>query len=222
MATSVDIGERRKSMGVQLRKARLNAGLSLETCASAVDTPAEQVAAFEAGQAEPTLPQLEIFSRLFGVPVSNLWVASAAATSVEVSLPSAVQLSIRRRMIGVLLRQARLAAGKRLNDCARVLDVPNEALTNYEFGREDIPFSQLERLAEFLHVPLSYFADEALVSDSDRDQRALEMLKELPEDVRDFVLRPSNVLYLRLAILLSSLSTETLRQVGEGLLDITL
>jgi transcriptional regulator with XRE-family HTH domain len=125
-------------------------------------------------------------------------------------------------MIGVLLRQARLAAGKRLSDCARVLDVANETVANYEFGREDVPFTQLEQLAEFLRVPLSYFADEALVSDSDREQRSLEMLKELPEDVRDFVLRPSNVLYLRLAILLSSLSTETLRRLGEGLLDITL
>jgi len=222
MAINDGIAERGKSRGTLLRKARLNAGLDIDACASAIGVAAEQMAAYEAGQSDPSLPQLEILSGLYGVPVTYFWTESVAAPRPEISLEPVVQLSIRRRMIGVLLRQARLAAGKRLSDCAGVLGVSNETISNYEFGREDIPFSQLERLSDLLRVPLSYFADDALMSDSDKERQDLEMFNQLPQDVREFVLRPSNVLYLRLAILLSSLSTDTLRRLGEGLLDITL
>ncbi len=48
------------------------------------------------------------------------------------------------------------------------------------------------------------------------------MIDQLPADVREFVLKPANILYVRLAMLLSGLSTDTLRQLGEGFLDITL
>jgi len=222
MLTREETSERSKTIGALLRKARLNAGLDADVCGRALGLPTEQVLAYETGQVDLSLPQLEILSRLFGVPVTFFWSDQGAAVGVQSDLAPAVQLAIRRRMIGVLLRQARLAAGKRLSECAQILGVANEAIAGYEYGREDIPFSMLERLGEFLHVPLSYFADEELVSDSDRDRRALQMLSELPPEVREFVLRPANVLYLRLAMLLSSLSTETLRQLGEGLLDITL
>ena len=71
-------------------------------------------------------------------------------------------------------------------------------------------------------MPLSYFVDEDLLSNSEKEQQLLELIDQLPDDVREFVLKPANVLYLRLAMLLSDLSTETLRQLGEGFLDITL
>jgi hypothetical protein len=46
-------------------------------------------------------------------------------------------------------------------------------------------------------------------------------LDELPPDLRDFVLKPTNTLYLRIAMLLSSMKADSLRQIAETLLDIT-
>jgi transcriptional regulator with XRE-family HTH domain len=96
------------------------------------------------------------------------------------------------------------------------------SIASYEYGKEDIPFSHLRRLADFLHVPLTYFTDESLLSHSEKERQMLELLEQMPADVREFVLKPANVLYLRLAMLLSELSVDTLRRLGEGLLDITL
>ena len=49
----------------------------------------------------------------------------------------------------------------------------------------------------------------------------LERMTQLPEDVREFMLQPGNLLYVRVAMQLSDLSAEALRNVAEGLLDIT-
>jgi transcriptional regulator with XRE-family HTH domain len=222
MQSNVVIADRRKMMGALLRRARLNAGLDIDACAHAVGAAAEQFHAYETGEADVSLPQLEILSRLFGLPVTYFWNEDIAPVAGDAPLPTEVVLGVRRRMIGVLLRQARLAAGKRLGECADLLGAPSETVAAYEYGRQDIPFASLELLAGFLHVPVTYFADEELVSNSDRELHALELLNQLPPDTREFVLKPANVLYLRLAMLLSSLSTETLRHLGEGLLDITL
>jgi transcriptional regulator with XRE-family HTH domain len=213
---------RREMIGALVTKARQSAGLTLETCAHVLEVEPAQIEAYEAGESDLTLPQLEILSRLLGVPVIYFW-SDNAADSIEQSLLStSVLLEIRRRMIGVQIRQARLASGKSLGECAEQLGATTDDLAAYEYGRADIPFQALEVLAAFLHVPLSFFADEDRLSGTEQDQQLLEMIDQLPDDVRDFVLKPTNILYVRLAMLLSDLSTDTLRQIGEGLLDITL
>jgi hypothetical protein len=49
----------------------------------------------------------------------------------------------------------------------------------------------------------------------------LARLEELPPDVRDFCLKPTNALYLRIAMQLSVMKADHLRQIAETLLDIT-
>jgi len=213
---------RREMIGTLVAKARQSAGLTTETCAHVLEVEPAQIEAYEAGESDLTLPQLEIFSRMLGVPVTYFWSQNAAASVGQSPIPTSVLLEIRRRMIGVQIRQARLAAGKSLGECAEQIGATTDMLAAYEYGRADIPFRELEVLAAFLHVPLSYFADEDLLPGTEKDQQLLELIDQLPDDVREFVLKPANILYVRLAMLLSGLSTETLRKIGEGLLDITL
>lgn len=71
--------------------------------------------------------------------------------------PPGESLRIRGKMIGVLIRDARMAAGRSLEDCARVLHVTPEHIEAYEFG-DDVPsLPQLEILAYYLEVPISHF-----------------------------------------------------------------
>jgi len=71
--------------------------------------------------------------------------------------------TLRNKIIGVLLRDARLRAGKTLQDCAAVLDCSPGTVTQFELGRKPLSLPQLEILAYFLDVPLSYFlGDEGL------------------------------------------------------------
>jgi len=71
--------------------------------------------------------------------------------------------TLRNKIIGVLLRDARLRAGKTLQDCAAVLDCSPGTITQFELGRKPLSLPQLEILAYFLDVPLSHFlSDEGL------------------------------------------------------------
>jgi hypothetical protein len=54
------------------------------------------------------------------------------------------------------------------------------------------------------------------------DQGAINEFLQLPNELRAFVCMPVNRPYLELARNLSQLSTDKLRSVAEGLLDITL
>jgi hypothetical protein len=46
-------------------------------------------------------------------------------------------------------------------------------------------------------------------------------MEELSPDMRDFILNPTNTLYLRIAMLASALEADQLRLIAETLLDIT-
>jgi hypothetical protein len=47
------------------------------------------------------------------------------------------------------------------------------------------------------------------------------VLKSIPDEVQQFIKNPGNEPYLRLAMHLSSMSTEKLRAIAEGILEIT-
>ena len=87
---------------------------------------------------------------------------------------------------------------------------------------EHIAVEDLERLAHFTGVSLAYFTNPDLEPGTQETLDEAEFLKDMPDDVRDFLMQPANILYVRLAMLFSELSVDTLRRIGEGLLDITL
>ena len=64
---------------------------------------------------------------------------------------------IRAKMIGVLLLDARVKAGRSLNDCATILRTSAEQVERWEFGVEAPSLPQLELLAFYLDVPVSHF-----------------------------------------------------------------
>lgn len=67
--------------------------------------------------------------------------------------------TLRNKILGVLLRDARLRAGKTLKDCAAVLDCSPNAIAQFELGHKPLSLPQLEVLAYFLDVPISRFFD---------------------------------------------------------------
>jgi transcriptional regulator with XRE-family HTH domain len=64
---------------------------------------------------------------------------------------------IRAKMIGVLILDARLKAGRGVEDCARLLHVSSEQFERWEFGEEAPSLPQLELLAYYLDIPVSHF-----------------------------------------------------------------
>lgn len=84
------------------------------------------------------------------------------ARADEAPAPAAVadpaeSFRVRSRMVGVLLRDARLAAERSLGDCARLLHVDAAQVERWEMGDDTPSLPQLELLAYYLDVPVSHF-----------------------------------------------------------------
>jgi transcriptional regulator with XRE-family HTH domain len=64
---------------------------------------------------------------------------------------------LRARILGVLIRDAREAAGLSQEQCATHIGVPVDTLSAWEFGKAAPSLPQLELLAYVLDVPISHF-----------------------------------------------------------------
>lgn len=81
---------------------------------------------------------------------------------------------IRQKIIGVLLRHARLRAGRSQAELAAALRVSRYRYAQYERGERDLSLPELELVAELCGVPLDYFFDEqTAVEDEGLDTRRL-------------------------------------------------
>jgi len=214
---------RKKILGVLLRNARIRAGMTIKDAAQVTGFPSSAVSDYEYGRRDISLPQLEVLAYTYRVPITYFWSDDPIPDDEDRDLPAEKAVELRRRIIGVLLRQARMEAGYSQKDLAKVIECPDSRISSYEFGRTDIPLSELEKLANYLDVPLAYFLDEGVRPSGNQiaGMDELERLSQLPEDVRTFILEPGNLLYVRVAMQLSKLSADEIRNVAEGLLEIT-
>ncbi len=214
---------RRKIVGVLLRHARQRANWAIEEVANALGETLESITKIEEGHCDVSLVELEILAHLYHVPLAYFWSEEIPDERINARLPVAAIMGLRRRIIAALLQQARIEAGRSREDLARLLNCPPTRIIAYELADRDIPLVELEAMAQFLGVPMSYFFDEGIRPAGEvlPDMDELKRLAELPADVRRFVTMPGNLLYLRAAMQLSALPASTLRRLGEGLLDIT-
>jgi transcriptional regulator with XRE-family HTH domain len=77
------------------------------------------------------------------------------------------QVAVRSKKLGVLIRDARLAAHMNVPECARLLGVTNGILRAWEEGRKAPSLPELEILAYSLGLPLSHFwSGQAMSADA--------------------------------------------------------
>ncbi len=215
---------RNKILGALMRHARLRAGRLPDEYAEVFGCAEQDILRWESGEEPITLSELEVWAHLSGVPISFFWNEHALPRRREITEPVRPIMEIRRKMEGVLLRQSRLIAARSLEDVAQAIGVSPAYLEACEAGKEELSVAQLELAAEACGVPIARFFDEDLFapSEEERRMRDLHRLDELPPDLREFVLKPSNILYLKIAKQISVLSAETLREIAETHLEITL
>ncbi len=214
---------RQKIVGLKIRHARTQAGLTLKEVGQAIGLAAAQVSEIEFGQREVTLPQLEVMALLFNMPIIYFW-SEDPIEETERTLPTVEAIVLRHRIIGILLAQARTEAGRSQEDVANLLGLPAVRVAEYELGQTEIPLSELEILTDYLKVSIDYFLDQGLPFEPTNGHLTMDELarfSELPQEVREFLANPANLLYINIAMRLSDLSAETLRKMAEGLLEVT-
>ncbi len=75
------------------------------------------------------------------------------------------QITIRTKKLGVLLRDARLASRKTLQECSEAVGVTKGIFKSYEEGRRSPSLPELEVLVYFLKLPINHFWGNDAISD---------------------------------------------------------
>ena len=213
---------RAKMLGVLIRNARLHAGRSTQECAGVLGITPEQFRQAEEGAYVVSLPQLEVLAMYLDVPMAHFWGTHTLEENTEPDYGEL--LALRHKIVGGLLRHARLKEEQTQEALAEEVGVDVERIRAYEAGEDAIPYLQLEKLAKFLGVSIDYFLDDERgpLGRHEAQKRMEQHLDELPPDVREFVAQPVNVNYIQTAMRLSEMDADRLRTIAESLLDITL
>lgn len=225
MEASQAIEIRNRIIGILVRRARTTAGKSQRECAETLGISSAMFSQREQGRRGFSLPELEALAYLFEVPPASLWdeeqVSASESETDELPLPQV--LALRRKMLAIQFRQCREEADLSRRETSELLGCSAYRVSQYELAKRDISLAELEVMVGACEQRLADFVDEETIplGEAARQRLTLARLDELPPDVREFVLNPTNVLYLRIALLLRTMKADDLRQIAETLLDIT-
>lgn len=214
---------RTRIIGLLLRNAREYAGKSKQECAEALGVSPDTVTAYEEGRKPISLPEVEVLAYLTGTPVSHFWDGNPTLIQEEKPPPLKEIIALRHRIVGALLRQARMERNISQKTLAELLHCSEKRISAYEYGEQPIPLAELEVLCQYLHLPLEHFLDtqEGTLGEWQRRQEAWHRFNQLPRQVQEFVTQPLNVKYIEVAMRLAEMPAGKLREIAEGLLDIT-
>jgi transcriptional regulator with XRE-family HTH domain len=173
---------------------------------------------YELGEKSPSLPELELLAYYVKVPLEHFWGGDMLPVEGERSRnldPERVR-NLRQRVIGLMLRKARIEAGVSPDELAEKTSIAAEKLEAYEMGDIAVPVPELEVIAGVLNLPLRTMHDQhGPVGAWSAQQQWLREFMELPPELQAFVCKPVNRPFISVAQRLSEMSVEKLR-VAKG------
>jgi transcriptional regulator with XRE-family HTH domain len=215
---------RGKVLGVLIRDARLDAARTIEDCARLLNTTTAVMESWEYGEEVPSLPQLEMLAYYLDVPVSHFWGQNALENDrAQAVIKQPDYLALRDRMIGAQLHQTREERGMSLQDASEATHIDAGLIAQYENGEVSIPMTHLQILANAVNKNVNYFLESVgYVGELLQAREDWQAFMALDEDVRSFVANPTNLAFIKIAMMFRDMPTDKLRKVAEGLLDITM
>lgn len=225
MSLEAKIAIRTRKLGVLIRDAREIARKSVAETAKAVGISPGLLRSYEEGRRSPSLPELEVLAYYLDLPIQHFWSSQTLSDdAARVEPLNLAQLSgLRHRIIGALLRQKRQQTSISLKALAIETGIPQGRLKSYELAEKPVPLAELDAILTVVGGRVeSFFDQNGPVGQWMNEQQSVAEFLQLPPELRAFVCLPVNRPYLDLARNLSQLSTDKLRSVAEGLLDITL
>ena len=159
------------------------------------------------------------------VPLEKFWEDMAPDTHDKMeSLKNLSQrLELRNLKIGASLRKFRQDANLSMKEVSEKLGLTTYRLKSYEKGSFAVPVAELNALLRLYNRELSdLVVDSGPIAEWAHAKKAGQAFTEMPLELQEFILKPVNQPYLEIAQKLSQMSVDKMRDVAEGLLDITL
>ncbi len=133
------------------------------------------------------------------------------------------RIEIRNLKIGASMRKFRQESKLSMKEVSEKVGLTTYRLKSYEQGKFPVPLAELNAILRLYNREIGDLViDSGPIADWAHSKMAGARFSELPRDLQDFVLKPVNRPYLDIAIKLSQMSVDQMRDVAEGLLDITL
>ncbi len=213
--------ERAKMLGDLIEKAREHFGRTQKECAAVLGMEPAEYSKIESGDYPVSLPQLEALALFLNIPMGYFWGSERLKLEADIDFENLITL--RHRVIGVLLSQQRLRNRQSLAELAKALDMDEELLKTYEMGQKPIPYLHLEQICQQLDVSVNYFLDDVHgpLGRHEAKQKLDRQFQRMDPDMQSFLVNPVNISYLDTAKKLSEMDVDQLRQVAESLLEIT-
>ncbi len=213
--------KRAKKLGELIQTAREHSGHTTAECALILGISPEEYEQAEAGEYPVSLPQLEALAIFFNVTMGYFWGSDALPQDPTVDYED--MITLRNRVIGVLLNQLRLRARRSRKEVAEQIGVTEAVIEAYEMGDTAVPYLHLEQLTRYLDGSLSLFMEDihGPLARHETRQQLLKQFDRMTPELRAFITNPVNASYMETARKLSEMDVRRLRQIAEDLLEIT-
>lgn len=218
--------KRAQRIGRNLAVQRSINGISLDDTAAILGVSSDEMLKYETGELSPSLPQLESLALFFKTPLVALTAENPIESEKEVdSEKIKTVIGLRNRIIAAMIKRTRLEQNRSLKDLAASLGVDESSLESCESGKVSIPLPDLEVICSELGISINALANkppqQTTGQSVEMDTTEPKSSIALPQDLYDFVANNANLPYIQLAKRLSEMDAEKLRNIAEGLLEIT-
>ena len=213
-----------KKLGIVIKNSRELRKRTVEECAQMMGIEPHTLEAYEAGTTSPPLPELEILAYYLELPIKYFFNSILMEDQPVFEHPKELTqfLSVRGKVISTRLKAFREQKNIPIKKMIANTTLSEEQYSRFEEGLDQIPLTNLQAFMYPLGCSLSEFlSDGGKIGAKYIGEKAQQTLEEIPVEVQKFLTNPSNEPYLRLAMHLSKLSAERLRNIAEGLLEIT-
>ena len=153
------------SIPQRLREIRQQSRRDISECAFLLDVSDERFQNYENGVAKLSLPEIELLSEFFGVPIQSFYQKDAPAVSYYSNLNEETKSKYKQLRNKVILAKLQIETEKKgvtLEDLHIKTAIPLEIIQDYVTGNVAISMKHLLRISEALEQPISIFFDHEL------------------------------------------------------------
>lgn len=215
---------RAKKLGVLIYDVRKTLHKTHQDFAEIMGVTQDVYREYESGISQPSLPQIEMLAFSLNIPIEHFLGNQSLAQSpvFKQRQPQHRLKDLRNRVICMRLRLAQQKANYTLPQLAQKASLSEADLANFLTGQKAIPLTLLESLADILNIRMTDLLDQhGPIGEWVTQERISKEFQILSPELQQFVCKPVNQPFLKLAMRLSNMPAVELRTIAESLLEIT-